>query len=228
MKIKWGALVTDGRNKIGGHVASKNRGGAYLRTKVTPVNPQTTFQSSVRAVFTALSQAWRSLTEANRLAWDSAVSSFTSTDIFGDIKTPTGKNLYQKLNTNLSTVGVAAISTPPLPSGAGSVDSLSAIYDVSAQSVIVTFTPTPVPADTALVLECTGGMSPGRNFMKNDFRVLEIFDAAATSPQTVSSAYLARFGAIVLGQKYGVRLSSVNKLTGEKSTGRAIIVIAVA
>jgi len=28
MKIKWGALVTDGRGKIGGQVASKNRSSA--------------------------------------------------------------------------------------------------------------------------------------------------------------------------------------------------------
>ena len=30
MKMKWGALVVDGRGKIGGQVASKNRAGAYL------------------------------------------------------------------------------------------------------------------------------------------------------------------------------------------------------
>jgi len=47
MKMKFGAIVVDGRGKIGGHVASKNRGGAYLRTKVTPSNPQTGYQAAV-------------------------------------------------------------------------------------------------------------------------------------------------------------------------------------
>ena len=228
MKIKWGALVTDGRNKIGGHVASKNRGGAYLRTKVTPVNPQSVFQSAVRALFAALSQGWRSLTQAQRTAWDGAVSNFTSTDIFGDIKTPTGKNLYQKLNTNLDTVGVAAISTPPLPAGAGSVDSISAVVDESSQSVVVTFTPSPVPADTAFILEATPGVSPGRQFLKNEYRVLSILDAAATSPATVSAAYIARFGAVVEGQRYGFRLTPVNKLTGEKGSPLTVSTLAVA
>ena len=50
MKIKWGALVVDGRGKLGGHVAAQNRGGSYLRTKVTPSNPQTTFQTGVRSM----------------------------------------------------------------------------------------------------------------------------------------------------------------------------------
>ena len=39
MKIKFGSEVVDGRGKIGGHVYSKNKGGAYKRTKVTPSNP---------------------------------------------------------------------------------------------------------------------------------------------------------------------------------------------
>lgn len=227
-KIKWGALVVDGRNKIGGHVLSKNRAGAYMRTKVTPVNPQTTFQSAVRALFTSLSQGWRSLTQAQRDAWNAAVSNFTSTDIFGDLKTPTGKNLYQRLNTNLSTVSVAAITVPPLPVGVPAVDTLSAVADESASTLAVTFTPTPVPADTAFVLECTPQVSPGREFLKNQYRILAVIDAAAASPYAAGAAYEARFGELVEGQRIGVRLTPFNKVTGEKGQPLATSIIVVA
>ena len=64
MKIKWGAMVVDGSGKLGGHVASKNRGGSYFRTKVTPTNPNSTSQAAVRSRLTALSQAFRALTIA--------------------------------------------------------------------------------------------------------------------------------------------------------------------
>ena len=37
MKTKFGAIIVAGSGKINGFVASKNRAGAYLRTKVTPV-----------------------------------------------------------------------------------------------------------------------------------------------------------------------------------------------
>ena len=40
-KIKMTAIVADMRNKLNGSVFSRNRGGAYIRTKVTPINPQT-------------------------------------------------------------------------------------------------------------------------------------------------------------------------------------------
>jgi len=36
MKTLFGAIVVDGRGKLGGHVASKNRHGSYFRTKVSP------------------------------------------------------------------------------------------------------------------------------------------------------------------------------------------------
>ena len=77
MKLKFGAIVTDGRGKIGGHVMSKNRGGAYMRTKVTPSNPRSTAQTTVRSHLTTLSQGWRGLSATAIAAWNSAVSSFT-------------------------------------------------------------------------------------------------------------------------------------------------------
>lgn len=67
MKLKFGAIVVDGRGKIGGHVASKNGAGAYLRTKVTPTNPQTARQSFVRALFAAITAAWSGLTASQVL-----------------------------------------------------------------------------------------------------------------------------------------------------------------
>ena len=115
MKMKWGALVVDGRGKIGGQVASKNRSGAYLRTKVTTVNPRSTSQISVRNRLAGLSQGWRGLSAANRAAWNGAVADFAKTNIFGDLVNPTGFNLYQRLNNNLLRIGESALSTPPHP-----------------------------------------------------------------------------------------------------------------
>ena len=111
--IKMGAWIVDVRGKIGGTVFTKGRSGAVARNKVTPVNPRTSRQSAVRAALGALSQAWRTLTQAQRDAWNAAVSSFSKTNIFGDTVNPTGKNLYVGLNTNLEKVSASAIAVPP-------------------------------------------------------------------------------------------------------------------
>src|SRR3546814_20356183 len=73
-KVKFGALMTDARGKLGGHVFSKNRAGSYLRTKVTPVNPQTSYQTSVRALFGAISPQWSGLSQAVRDSFNGAVA----------------------------------------------------------------------------------------------------------------------------------------------------------
>ena len=70
----------------------------------------------------------------------------------------------------------------------------------------IAFTPTPVPANTAFIIEATAQVSPGRNFLKNEFRVLSFADAAAASPEDIAAVYVSRFGALIEGQKIGVRM----------------------
>tara|TARA_R110000868_G_scaffold8547_2_gene44153 strand:+ start:398 stop:1081 length:684 start_codon:yes stop_codon:yes gene_type:complete len=113
MKIKYGSLVVDGSGKIGGHVASKGRAGSVLRTKVTGINPQSSAQNKSRALLGSLSTGWSNLTEGQRDSWNGAVKDYATTDIFGDIKTPSGFNLYVKLNANLIASGQTAIDIAP-------------------------------------------------------------------------------------------------------------------
>lgn len=228
MLIKWGSLVVDGRGKIGGHVASKNRGGAYMRTKVTPTNPQTQAQALVRNRLANFSSAWRTLTQSVRNAWNVAVSDFQKTNVFGDIKSPSGLNLYVKLNANLEQVGVAALTSPPLPADIGDITNVTADPDSTLNTFDVSFLPDPVPANTAFVLEVTRQLSPGINFVKNEYRFLMFFDAATASPVDIHLQYTAKFGALVEGQKIGVKLTPVNKTTGQKGIGLSKNVIVIA
>lgn len=213
-KIKLSAIVSEVRGKLNGSVFSKNRGGAYMRTKVTPVNPQTIAQGNVRALLTTLSQGWRSLTEAQRLAWNSAVSAFTSTDIFGDIKTPSGINLYNKLNLNLGAIGEAPISTPPVAVGVGYLSALSLAADASASTIAATFTAEGASAGQTVIVEATPCLSAGKSFVKSEFRQIGTFAGDATSPQAIGAMYVAKFGAMTADKKIFVRMKFVDKTTG--------------
>lgn len=215
MKVKFGAIVTDGRGKIGGHVLSKNRAGAYMRTKVTPVNPQTSYQADVRALFSSLTQGWRSLTAPQRLAWDNAVSNFATTDIFGDLRNPTGKNLYQRLNTNISNAGGTLITSPPLPAGGGETPDITPSFTVAGGVISLAFAASPIPAGFAVIIEMTPPMSPSVSFVKNEFRILGVLPPADATPTVFTTQYAARFGAFALGQQIWVRARMVNLTTGE-------------
>lgn len=216
MKAKFSGIgIVDGRGKLNGSVMSKNRNGAYVRTKVTPVNPQTTFQLQARNRLTSLSQAWRNLTQAQRDAFDGAVGDFAKTDIFGDLHNPTGKNLFTRLNINLQNVGVAPITSPPSPAGGGAVAAgVLTVENDGAASIAYT------QAEDGYKIQvwATPGVSAGKKFVKQQYRLLTSFDGAAASPFDAGAAYLARFGAPATGTRVSFRLVSVNEVTGEVGT----------
>lgn len=218
MKMKFGAIITDGRGKIGGHVASKNRAGAYLRTKVTPVNAQTTYQNSIRNRFTGLSQGWRGLTQAQRDAWNAAVADYARTDIFGDLKQPTGFNLFQRLNNNLITIGEASISTPPLPSAVGVVTAVSLAIAEGAGTMSLVMGGA-VPAGTNVKVFACAPVSAGKSFVKSEYRVIDILAPAAGTPVNLKAAYESKFGSVgIAGQKVFVKLLAINATTGQSGT----------
>lgn len=215
MKVKFGAIVVDGRGKIGGHVMSKNRAGAYMRTKVTPTNPQTSYQVLSRQRLSTLSIAWSGLTDAYRLAWKNAVTLWKQTNVFGDLKNPSGFNLFQRLNNNLAQVGVAQQNTPPLPAAIGAWTTFSFIPD-NTGTMVVTFLPTPVPAGFAVLIDGTAPCSPGISNANARFRRVTYLAAAVATGVDIQAAYVTKFGSIApIGNRIFLRAKYINIATGQ-------------
>jgi hypothetical protein len=216
MKTKFGAIIVDGRGKIGGHVASKNRAGSYMRTKVTPVNGRTTAQILSRTRLATLAAAWSGIGDASRLAWNHAVDLWKRTDVFGDLKSPSGFNLYQKLNNNLAQVGVAAMSVPPLPAGITNWTTFSFIPD-NTGTMVITFAATPVPAGFAVLIDGTAPCSPGLTNANARFRRVTSLAAAVATGVDIQAAYVLKFGSIApVGNRIFLRATMVNIATGQK------------
>ena len=218
MKTKFGAIIVDGRGKIGGHVASKNRAGSYMRTKVTPVNGRTSFQILSRTRLATLSTSWRGsgLGDAGRLAWNSAVDLWKKTDVFGDLKIPSGFALYQKLNNNLAQVGVAALTAPPMPAAITNWTTFSFIPDNSG-TMVLTFAVTPVPAGFAVLLDGTAPCSPGLTNANARFRRIGSLAAAKATGEDIQALYIAKFGSIApIGNRVFLRATMINIATGQK------------
>jgi hypothetical protein len=215
MKIKFGAIVTDGRNKIGGHVMSKNRHGAYMRTKVSPSQPASTYSANVRARLANISIAWRGLLEAKRILWNNAVSDWKSTDIFGDIHSPSGFNLHQKLNNNLVNVGQSVIDTPPVPVAVPTFATFSVAADNSDSTVTITFTPA-IAATEKVKLFASSAISGGKSFAKSELRQIAVLTSADTSPYAAKVPYELKYGAVgAVGKKIFIAAEQVKLTTGQ-------------
>lgn len=220
MKTKFGAAIVDGRGKIAGFVASKNRGGSYLRVKVTPSNPKTVSQQMARARLTNFSQAWNALTQAQRDSWNNSVTGFAKTDIFGDLRNPSGFNLFQRLNNLIAVVGGTQIDVPPSNSGTGYFSTFSITATSATPSLSVVFAPV-IPIGSNVILEATPGYSAGKSYNKNLFRVIGVIDNTDTTPFNALAMYVEKFGSIpAIGKKMSLRAKWVDPQTGQ--TGQTV------
>lgn len=206
-KIKFGMMMTDARGKLGGQVFSKNRGGAYVRTKVTPVNPQSVFQSAVRASFATFSQAWSGLTQELRDSWNGAVSSWATTDIFGDLRNPTGKNLFLRLNQLATQAGWASFTTVPVKAEVPEGIVASAIFNLADETL--TLEGVSNALDVRIVLRATPPLSQGTSFVKNDLRDIYNDDAASYSSGAAFYFYTGRFGNPIVGNNIHIAVKYV-------------------
>lgn len=208
--------MTDGRGKLGGQVASKNRSGAYVRTKVTPANPQTSYQSAVRQRLGSLSAEWSNLTEEQRKAWNESANSgqWNKTDIFGDARRPTGKNLFTGVNlVSLETTNTLLVDVPRKAnfSQFSVIEVVADVNDAVEISVNVAEAPT---VGTRWQIEATVGVSPGRYYLKNLFRFISSAEAVVQGANAliVTDEYDTRFGALQssdVGKRVGLRIRQV-------------------
>jgi hypothetical protein len=228
MKTKFGSIIVAGSGKIGGHVASKNKSGSYLRTKVTPTNPRTNAQSGVRALLASLAQQWRSLTQDQRDAWNAAVSSFAKTNIFGDLVNPSGFNLFQKLNNNLININRSVITDPPMPAEIGTCDALSLTVAVAVPALSLVMA-NAVPANTAVKVFATAPQSAGISNANSAFRQISVLAAAAATPVNLLAAYVAKFGSTgAVGQKIFVKIVPCSTISGQDGGATSVSAISVA
>lgn len=183
---------------VAGQTSSRNRFGQYIRSRATPVNPGSTFQTSVRARMTQNAQAWRLLTAAQRAGWEDLGLQISRNGSLGESYTMNGFMAYCSLNNNRLAAGDAVISDAPILSEPAPLVTLT--VTLGAASYSVAYTVTPLAADSRLFVYASPQRSAGRTF-EGDTRLISVTAAAAASPANVLAAYTARFGAPVVGNR---------------------------
>lgn len=213
-KIQFTAFLADARNKLNGNVFSKNRYGSYVRNKVTPVNPRTSYQQNQRQMLGNLSASWRGLTEAQRAAWRTATQNFPQKDIFGQTKFLAGNVLFIALNKNLLNAGQTTIDDPPAPVAIPELTVSNLAASAGAGTITFDVTPSTVPAGFALAVKATPNVGPGKMFVKNLLRFIGIETATAGSVD-IATDWTDRFGSLVEGQRVTVQGYLISESTGQ-------------
>ena len=181
-----------------GLTSSRNRFGQYVRTRATPVNPRSTAQVTTRTRQSVNAAAWRGLTDAQRAGWGDLGLQMVRTDSLGQSYSLTGFQAYCSVNNTLAAAGSTLVSAAPalsVPAGL-----ISVTLTLTSASFSVAYTATPLATGVKLIIRASPQRSAGRNF-ESDFRVITTTAAAAASPANILTAYTAKFGAPVTGNK---------------------------
>ena len=189
-KCKFGMMMTDARGKLGGHVFTKNRAGAIIRTKVTPSNARTERQMFIRNALSTISANWSPLLQSQRDGFDGAVEQWQGTNIFGDIVNPTGKTLFTKLNLNLVNSEQAQITEVPVKA----VLPNFVVDGVENDGGVITANVTGNAVGFKIVVSATAPQSQGTSFFKGKYRQIGVIAGSAVTSLNLTALYEAKFG----------------------------------
>ncbi|HUW59124.1 MAG TPA: hypothetical protein VMZ92_20980, partial [Planctomycetota bacterium] len=104
--ILTSAAITDIRGSMGGLTFSRNAGGAYIRARIKPINPNSARQVAIRQGMAQLSGRWSTvLTAIQRTAWLAYSAATVWTNKLGQVVTITGLAAYLRSNSLLLQAG---------------------------------------------------------------------------------------------------------------------------
>ncbi len=181
--------------------------GQISRALVIPGNPRTEAQLNRRQVLGTMAHNWRTITEAQRLAWNEAGKLVQSDSRLGQSGPLSGFQLYVKVNCNLQIVGEPAVTTPPAVPA----------FDPNVVQALELTNPSGV---VAIKLTCTGSSdafnlvwaTPPKSagqFRSSDYYYLGELPEVVSGKADITALYASKFGAPAAGQKVFVRSKQV-------------------
>ena len=215
-----GLLSSAASGKLGGVVASHNRGGQYFRHHSVPVQSRTPAQRLVRNALAAFSGAFKALTASQISGWNALALTVTLKSKLGTTYHPTGQQLFVSCNKHLANVGITTqLSTPPaIPSipGLTTFTGTPAGNGTTVTGWGLAVTPN-LSATFAVQVRATAVLTPGRTFVgKSAYRNVWGINPSPTQPTnaTIFTNYIAQFGPLPARGSVAFQLRYVDPVSG--------------
>lgn len=225
MKFIPGPAFSAASGSQGGTVFSHNRYGAYTRSRVIPVNPNTAAQQAAHADFAAQSTAWGDRTESEQRAWFTWAANNPITDSLGQQQILAGNAAFIQINTRLARADAATLTAPPVASAPDALLTLTLTGDIGAGNFGIVFTPTPLDASLHIWARAAVVNSDGINYVTNLLRQVTISGGAQVSPLDNQTDIEDSFGALAVAQVVHQFVSVFDSVTGLLSVPRRARVV---
>lgn len=166
MKYIPGLMVGQLSGKAGNTVASRNRNGSFMRTRVNPTLVRNYFTTSVRDLFTGLSQAFRELSASQIAGWNNLGDQLSRNNSLGASYRMTGLQAFKSLNQVNLNYGNTIVNDAPQIEAA--YDSSGCFVSREQDYAVVSTTVTTGAASATQTVGTTAGVIAGDLFTDTD------------------------------------------------------------
>jgi hypothetical protein len=213
-KIMYGSLAGAISGALGNDVFSHGRHGAYIRRRVIPTAVMNVNTLKVKNVLTVVSRLWSSLSPEYQQAWNTYAQSHPITDRLGQKQVLFGAGAFNQINCRMLLAGDAYLGLPPAIAAPAPLSTLTVVADASAHTVILTTVPNPLGANYRLWIEMALLNAAGADYMENVFKLIVVSAKNQATALGIGAAVELRFGTLIAGCQYIVRVCVEDSRTG--------------
>jgi hypothetical protein len=206
-RILLSAIVTEIRGKIGGTVFQAGQGGFQAKRLTQPRDPSMPVQRTRRNDFLAATNGWSALTGTQRSTWngapDAGLSPYTT---------------YVRRNAIMRFFQQTPFTSFPGNSTAATMDLRDTTISSSAFVITGRAPFNALPSGQNLAITATRLASPGKGaFSPSEFALITLLTGPhdyLASPVDITTAYVAKFGALITGRQLQFRSLQIVLATG--------------
>jgi hypothetical protein len=209
-------------DKAGLYVSYKGRNGQVRRTFVVPANPRTIYQMEVRSNLTTVGHRFRTLTQSQQDAWDTAGRRYQTRSRLGQSGPMTGYQLFAKINCTLRQFGQDEVDVPPGPPNPPAVAPQALLITNTADVVAIKLTCPTNPGQNTVIRASAPVSSAVRSVPAT--RIIGTCPVPTAGAADITSLYTARFGSLAAGDRIFVEANTMAEgWEGPKMTFTALV-----
>jgi hypothetical protein len=201
MLIQFGSIITQGAGKIGGQIIQRGAHGQTMRTLTPPKIRRSPASVVPRATVSAVSSAWKNLSDSDRASWVALAAGLTRTNKFGVSYTPSAYQIFCELTMNYQYLNPETIiePAPTLPTFPAPYN-WSFVANPTGPSVVVTFDNVVGDSDFRALASFYPLQSRGATVPRGSSRSTGVVSTMAAGSLDLSAAFTARFKTVTGGQ----------------------------
>jgi hypothetical protein len=217
MKYLFGSMIVNGSGRLGGNVYSRNHYGSFVKTRVSPKQPNTTKQVATRVNLKAVQSAWDALTDAQRSNWNVFSKELIFNSSLGFNYTLTGYHVFLKCNLCRLSLNYGILIQPDVKP-IFPYFKISSVLSFSYINEIVLFLSPSIPAGYLINIFATKQLSQGINYVHGQLVQIGSVASGQTFPTNVYSLWFAKFAeTLTVGLAIFFEISIVHIASGLSS-----------